>query len=388
MSAIAYFDNAATTPLDPAVAEAMGPYLGECFGNPSSLHRAGREARAALEKARRQVAELIKADPDEILFTGGGTESDNLALIGAFEAAGDGPFHLIASAIEHPALLATCRYLEKRGAQVSYLGVDRYGMVDPMELRIALRPETKLVSVMAANNVVGTIQPLAELIRITKDHGALFHTDAVQAVGRLPFDLRNQAIDLLSFSSHKIYGPKGVGGLFVRKGVTLEPLLHGGGQESGRRSGTENIAGIVGFGAAAAIAARGMTEEIARLVQWREWISGGVKHRIPNSYLIGHPYQRLPGHIALGFDGQEGEAIKLLLSLDQYGFAVSSGSACSLSNDAGPSHVLQAMGFDPLKARGGLRITLGRFNTTEEVERLLEVLPRAVAELRPIASRL
>ena len=269
---------------------------------------------------------------------------------------------------------------------VTRLPVDGDGILDPAELERALRPETRLVSIMAANNVLGTIQPATELARITRRHGVLFHTDAVQAVGKLPFDMRTQPIDLLSFSAHKLHGPKGVGVLYIRNGVELAPLMPGGGQEGDRRSGTENVAGIVGLGAAAEIARTEMADDAARLVRIRNHIVATVAATIENAYLIGDRYRRLPGHICLGFDGQEGEAIKLLMELDEAGIAVSSGSACSSSHAGQPSHVLEAIGFDAYKARGSLRITLGRFNTLEEANRLLEVLPRAVASLRPIRS--
>jgi cysteine desulfurase len=283
--------------------------------------------------------------------------------------------------------LETGRYLKRRGIAVTLLPVGADGIVDPAALAPALRPNTRLVSVMAANNVVGTVQPIAELGRIARDHGVLFHTDAVQAAGKLPLDVRQQPIDLLSLSAHKLHGPKGVGALFVRKGVALEPLIHGGGQERGLRSATENVAGIVGFGVAAALARTEAAAEIAQLTRWRNQIIAGVTAQIGNAYLLGHPQQRLPGHICFGFAGQEGEAIKLLLSLDEAGIAVSSGSACSAHHAGQPSGVLLAMGLDPIRARGSLRVTLGRFNSEADVERFLEVLPGAVADLRPLTSR-
>jgi cysteine desulfurase len=269
---------------------------------------------------------------------------------------------------------------------LTLLPVDEDGIVDPETLRGELTPETLLVSIMAANNVVGTLQMVTELAEITHQHGVLFHTDAVQAAGKIPFDVRKQPIDLLSLSAHKLNGPKGVGALYVRGGVQLAPLLEGGGQESGLRSGTENVAGIVGLGAAAEIAREQMADEAARLVKIREYIIESVTELIPNAYMIGDRYRRLPGHICLGFAGMEGEAIRLLMELDAAGIAISSGSACSALHAGEPSHVLEALGFDAFKARGSLRISLGRFNTFEEAERLLEVLPRAVSSLRPISS--
>jgi len=381
-----YFDNAATTPIDPRVLDAMQPYLCRFWGNPSSLHSEGRETRAAVDLAREQVANLLRAKPSEIVFTASGTEADALAIRGALLAAGPKGAHLITSAVEHPAVLACCRRLEREGVALTLLPVDRDGVVDPDSLRRAIRPETRLVSIMAANNVVGTLQPIAEFARIAREHGALFHTDAVQAVGKIPLDVTKHPIDLLSLSSHKLHGPKGIGALYVRTGVRLTPLLEGGGQEGGLRSSTENVAGIVGLGAAAAIARKEMSDEAARLVRIRDHVIDSIMATIPNAYLIGDRYRRLPGHVCLGFSGAEGEAIRLLLDLDQQGIAISSGSACSARHAGEPSHVLEAMGFDAFRARGSLRITLGRFNTLDEANRLLEVLPGSVRSLRPITS--
>ena len=389
-----YFDHSATTPLDHRVAMAMD-LAEETFGNPSSLHSEGRHARAQVEKARGQVAALIHANPEEIIFTSSGTESDNLALLGVLrDSDQSSPGHMITSAIEHPAIIETCRFLERTGVEVTCLGVDANGLVDPDDLTKAMRPETRLVSIMAANNVVGTLQPIAELARITKEHGALFHTDAVQSTGKVPLDVTRIPVDMVSMSAHKLHGPKGVGGLFVREnlrkggrnGARLQPVVFGGGQEYGLRSATENVSGIVGFGAAAELAASEMTGEAARLVQLREYLSDGLREQLPQTYLIGHPFKRLPGHLCLGFAGQEGEAIRLLLSLDEAGVAISSGSACSAHKVSEPSYVLLAMGFNPIRARGSLRITLGRFNTNAEVDRLLEILPQVVNSLRPVAS--
>ncbi len=377
-----YFDNAATTPLDPRVFDAMRPYLSQCWGNPSSYHKEGREAHEAVEFARRQVAELIGAEPDEIVFTGSGTEADAMA-IGGVTADGDTPSHVVTSAIEHPAVLESCIELKRLGVEVTRLPVSSEGIVDPSDLDRAIRPDTGLVSIMAANNVLGTLQPITELGEIARRRGVLFHTDAVQAAGKIPLNVRTLPIDLLSMSAHKLNGPQGVGALFVRKGLKLRPLVPGGGQEGGRRSGTENVAGIVGCGRAAEIARDEMAGEAARLVQIRDFLIDTILNKINNAYLIGHRYLRLPGHVCFGFTGMEGDAIKLLLQLDEVGFAVSSGSACSANHAGGPSHVLQALGFNPIKARGSLRITLGRFNTREEAERLSTALPEAVRLLRP-----
>jgi cysteine desulfurase len=379
-----YFDNAATTAPDPQVLEAMRPCLDELWGNPSSLYAEGRQAREAVDRARVQVASLLGAEPGEIVFTGSGTEADNMALQGVLLTTGLPGSHLITSAIEHPAILACCRQLERLGVAVTRLPVDGEGLVDPADLERAIRPETRLVSIMAANNVIGTIQPIDELARIARGRGALFHTDAVQAAGKIAFDMHAQPIDLLSLSGHKLHGPKGVGVLYVREGVELWPLLPGGGQERGRRSGTENVAAIAGLGRAAELAAACRPAEAARLVRIRDHLVESILAGIKNAYLIGHRWRRLPGHICLGFDGLEGEAIKLLLELDKEGIAISSGSACSAIHAGQPSHVLAALGFDALKARGSLRISLGRFNTLGEADRFLAVLPRAVASLRPI----
>jgi cysteine desulfurase len=383
-----YFDNAATTPLDPAVAQAMHPWLDGRFGNASSLHAQGRLAREAVDQARQQVAALLNADPAELVFTGSGTEADNLALIGLAETFAPGDCHIVTSAIEHPAILSTCSYLARRGVEVTYLPVSGDGIVDPAALEGSLRRTTRLVSVMAANNVVGTVQPITDLARIAHEHGALFHTDAVQAVGKLPLDVRAQSIDLLSLSAHKLNGPQGVGALYLRKGVELEPLVHGGGQERGLRSGTESVAGLVGLGQASELARVTLAEENARLVLLGERILRDLASRLPHAYLIGDRYRRLPGHLCVGFQGQEGEAIRLLLTLDELGIAVSTGSACSAHHAGEPSSVLLAMGFDPVGARGSLRITLGRFSTDADIDRLLEVLPEAVESLRPITTHL
>jgi cysteine desulfurase len=382
-----YFDHSATTPIDPRVAFAMTLPNGECYGNPSSLHSEGRQARDLINRARAQVAGLIGATPAEIVFTASGTEADNLALLGVFRFAnGDRLGHMITSSIEHPAITETCRFLEQNGVQATYLPVDEHGVVDPDDLAKALRPDTRLVSIMAANNVVGTLQPIAELARIAKEHGALFHTDAVQSAGKVPLDVGQVPVDMVSMSAHKLHGPKGIGALYIRSGVHLQPLVFGGGQEHGLRSATENVAGIVGFGAAAQLAASDMTDEAVRLVQLRYRLLAGLQEVLPQAYLIGHPFKRLPGHLCLGFAGQEGESIRLLLSLDEAGVAVSSGSACSAHKASEPSYVLLAMGFDAIRARGTLRVTLGRFNTKVEVDRFLEILPQAVNSLRPVAS--
>ncbi|HMB24760.1 MAG TPA: cysteine desulfurase family protein [Anaerolineales bacterium] len=382
-----YFDHSATTPLDPRVVETMLPFYGETFGNPSSLHWAGQQAKQAIDEGRRQVAELFHADPDEIVFTASGTEADNMVLIGVAAQYKPQDCHIITSSFEHPAILETCKHLEKLGYPITYLPVSSDGIVLAESLKQALRPNTRLVSVMAANNVVGTLQPIYELANITKEHGALFHTDAVQAVGKIPLHMDALPVDFLSMSAHKLHGPKGIGALYIRRGVSIEPLVHGGGQERGIRSATENVAGIAGLGKAASIAAEEMNAEARRLVGLRDRVIAEVQRQIPNAYLIGHPYKRLPGHICLGFAGQEGEAMHLMLALNEEGIAISTGSACSSHHAGQSSYILMAMGMDPVRARGSLRITLGRFNTDQEVDTFLQVLPGLVKNLHPITSR-
>ena len=375
-----YFDHSATTPLDPRVLAAMAPVLGGAFGNPSSLHHEGRVAREAVETARAQVAALIGAEADEIIFTASGTEADNLALIGAVRATGN-PGHVVTSSIEHAAILETCRYLAASGTKITHLPVDGDGLVGPDRLLRALQSKVTIVSIMAANNVVGTLEPIEELAHLTKLHGVLFHTDAVQAGGKIPLDVNRLHVDLLSLSAHKLHGPKGVGALYVRKGVPLSPIVFGGGQEGGLRSATENVAGIVGFGAAAAIAKAELAEEAARLAGFRDQILREGIRRFPNFHLFGHPTQRLPGHLSLGFRGQEREVGKLLAALDAAGVAVSAGSACSAHHAGEPSQVALAMGYDAERARGLIRISLGRFNTRAEVDAFIEILTRAVSAL-------
>jgi len=386
MSPRIYFDHSATTPLDPRVLETMWPFLGGALGNPSSLHQEGRLARAAVDKARAQVAALIGADPDEIIFTASGTESDNLALIGMVLAAGKRG-HVVTSAIEHAAILETCKFLASSGTKITHLPVDADGLVRPDGLLRALQANVTLVSVMAANNVVGTIQPIEELAQLTKLHGVLFHTDAVQAGGKIPLDVNRLQVDLLSLSAHKLHGPKGVGALYVRKGVHLYPVVFGGGQERGLRSATENVAGIVGFGAAAEIARKELEQEAVRLAGFREHIASEILRTFSDAYLFGHATQRLPGHLSFGLSGHEREVGNLLAALDRSGIAVSAGSACNANHSGEPSGVLLAMGYDAVSARGLIRVSLGRFNTQPEVDRFLDVLSNAVSALPAAAER-
>lgn len=380
-----YFDHSATTPLDPRVLAAMGPFLGGAFGNPSSLHQEGRVAREAVEIARAQVAALIGAERDEIIFTASGTEADNLALIGAVCASGR-PGHIVTTSIEHAAILETCRALAKSGTKVTHLPVDADGLVGAASLLRALQSNVTLVSIMTANNVVGTLQPIEELAHLTKLHGVLFHTDAVQAAGKISLDVNRLLVDLLSLSAHKLHRPKGVGALYVRKGVQLSPIVFGGGQERGLRSATENVAGIVGFGAAAAIAKEELDEEAARLSRFRECIATEISRALPDSYFFGHPVHRLPGHLSFGIRGQEMEVGRLLSALDAAGVAVSAGSACSANHSGEPSGVLLAMGYDAERARGLIRVSLGRFNTQQEVDRFLAILSRVAGRPARVAA--
>jgi cysteine desulfurase len=380
MSGRIYFDHSATTPLDPRVLQAMLPFLTASYGNPSSQHIEGRHAREAVEAARAQVAALLNADADEIVFTASGTEADNLAIIGAVWAGGTHG-HVITSSIEHAAVIGPCRFLERSGTRITCLPVDRDGIVDAGHLRAALCSDTQIVSIMAANNVVGTLQPIDELACLTKQQGALFHTDAVQAGGKIPLDVRRTPIDLISLSAHKLHGPKGIGALYVRRGAVLSPLVFGGGQERGLRSATENVAAIVGFGEAAAIAQAEMASEAKRLSELRERIVRGLRKTIPAAYLIGHPAKRLPGHLSIGIAGCEAVAGELVAALDSAGVAVSAGSACNAHHADSPSNVLLAMGFDSERAKGLIRITVGRFNTCEEIDRFLEIMPQLVADV-------
>ncbi len=375
-----YFDHSATTPLDPRVLDAMASSLGGAFGNPSSLHREGRVAREAVETARAQVAALVGAEPDEIIFTASGTEADNLALIGAVRASRK-PGHIVTSSIEHAAILETCRSLASTGTKITHLPADRDGLVGPDGLLRALQSNVTIVSVMAANNVVGTLQPIEELAHLTKLHGVLFHTDAVQAGGKIPLDVNRLHVDLLSLSAHKLHGPKGVGALYVRKGVQLSPMIYGGGQERGLRSATENVAGIVGFGVAAAIAKAELAEESIRLTRLRDRIASELSKSLPDSYIFGHPVHRLPSHFSFGLRGQEREVGKLLAILDSEGVAVSAGSACSANHAGQPSNVLLAMGYDEEQARGLIRVSLGRFSTEHEVDRFLRIVVSNVTKL-------
>ena len=373
-----YLDNAATTAVSPEVLEAMLPYFTQVSGNASSIHGYGREAKRAIENARRQVMRALNAAaPQEIYFTSGGTESDNWAIKGAALAIGKG--HIVTTAIEHHAVLHTCQWLEKQGYTVTYLPVDEYGRVTAAQVEAALREDTILVSVMAANNEVGTIQPIAEIGALCRARGVLFHTDAVQAAGAIPLDVQAMKIDLLSLSGHKLHGPKGAGVLYVRRGVKIDNLLHGGAQERGFRAGTENVPAIVGLGKAVELAQEHLAQNAAQVMCLRDKLISGLMERVPGAKLNGHPTERLPNNVNISFDRVEGEA--LLLRLDLVGVAGSSGSACT-SGAIDPSHVLLALGLTPAQANGALRLTLSTDTTEEEIDAVLDILPPIVEDLR------
>ncbi len=377
-----YMDHAATTPTHPEVVTAMLPYFSERFGNPSSLYSRAREARKAVEEARVKVATVLGATPEEIFFTSGGTESDNWAIKGTAVAHRKKGNHIITSSIEHHAVIHPCEYLEKQGFSVTYLPVDEYGRVDPAAVEAAITPGTILISVMTANNEIGTIQPVAEIGNIAREHGVLFHTDAVQAIGAIPIDVNALNVDLLSLSAHKFYGPKGIGALYIRKGTRAETLIHGGGQERRRRAGTENVPGIVGLGKAIERAATDLEGRTRRIAAMRDRLIAGIFDTIPDTRLNGHPTLRLANNVNIAFRYVEGESI--LLMLDHFGIAASTGSACT-SATLDPSHVLLACGLPPEHAHGSLRLTLGEENSDEDLDYVLEVLPGVIERLRSMS---
>jgi cysteine desulfurase len=375
-------DHNATTPVHPEVLEAMMPFFRDQFGNASSIHWAGREVKKYLDEARENVAALMNADPQEIVFTGCGTESDNMAIKGVASTHQDKGRHIITSKVEHHAVLHTCRFMEGWGYQVTYLSVDREGLIDLEDLRRSIRPDTVLVTIMFANNETGTIMPVQEIGEVCREKGVIFHTDAVQAVGKIPIDLKKLAVDILSLSGHKLNTPKGIGAQFIRKGTKLSPLIHGGAQERNRRAGTENIPYIIGLGKACEIARRDFQKRHAYLQSLRDRLQEGLLRAIPHVELNGHPNRRLPNTLNASFLYVEGES--LLLNMDLEGIAVSSGSACS-SGSADASHVILAMGKSPLVAQSAIRFSLGLTNTAEDVEYVLEVLPRIMERLRAIS---
>ena len=378
-----YMDHAATTPLAPEVLEAMIPYFSQRYGNPSSLHSFGREAREAVEEARAEVAALLNAEPSEIYFTSGGTESDNLAIKGIARRNRKKGRHIITSSIEHPAVLEVCKALTREGFEVTYLPVTREGLVEVGAVEEAVCEDTILISIMHANNEIGTIQPLEEIGRLAGERGIYFHTDGVQTAGKIPVDVRSLGLDAFSISAHKLYGPKGAGALFIRKGVRIESIQQGGGHERGMRSGTENVPGIAGLGAAARIAKENMAEESERMRSLRDRMSGWVLKKIEDSWLNGHPDKRLPSNLNFGFRYIEGES--LLLYLDSKGIAASTGSACS-SKKLAASHVLSAIGLSPVDSHGSLRITLGMSNTEEDVDYACRAIFDSVERLRDMSA--
>ena len=380
-----YLDYAATTPTHPEVVKAMLPYFTEVFGNPSSIYSYGLEARDAVENARGQIAGFIGARDDELVFTSGGTESDNLALMGAAFANEKKGNHIITSSIEHHAVMETCKFLEKQGFKVTYLPVDGYGLVDPDDVRKAITGKTVLISVMHANNEIGTIEPIKEIGHLARERGVYVHTDAVQTVGHIPVKVGDLGVDLLSLSAHKLYGPKGVGLLYVRKGTRIVPHQHGGEQEKKRRAGTENVPGIVGLGKAVEIAEHEMESEAERLKQLRDRLIKNLPEKIDRIHLNGHPTLRLPNNVNFSIEFIEGKSI--VLNLDFEGICASTGSACS-SSSLEPSHVLLGIGCSHELAHGSLRMTLGKWTTDEDIARLIEALPRVVTKLRAMSPLL
>jgi cysteine desulfurase len=380
-----YLDYAATTPTHPEVVKAMLPYLTDAFGNPSSIHFYGQEAKGAVEEARVEVANLINAHNEEIVFTSGGTEANNFALEGVAFANENRGNHIITSSIEHHAVIEPCKFLERRGFSVTYLPVDEYGLIDPDDVRKAITNKTILISVMHANNEVGTIEPINEIGKIAREAGIYFHTDAVQAAGHIPVDVNKLGVDLLSMSAHKLYGPKGVGVLYIRKGTKLVAFMHGGEQERRRRASTENVPGIVGLAKAIELARQEMSEEEKGLTYLRDQLIKGLLEQIDHTRLNGHPTMRLPNNVNMSADYVEGES--MVLNLDLEGICASTGSACS-SSSLEPSHVLLAMKLPHEQAHGSLRFTLGKWTTEEEIRRVLEVLPRIVAKLRAMSPLL
>lgn len=372
-------DNAATTAISKPVLEAMMPYLTEYYGNPSSVHGYGRETRKALDTARAQVAKALGAKPNEIYFTGCGTEADNWAIRGAAYARCEKGGHIITTSIEHHAVLHTCEQLEKEGFSVTYLPVDEYGLVTAEQVKAAIRPETTLISIMAANNEIGTVEPIAEIGKVAKEAGVLFHTDAVQAVGNIKIDVQEMGVDMLSLSGHKLHAPKGIGALYIRTGVKIDPFIRGGAQERAQRAGTENVASIAALGRAIEIATENLEEHAAKMQALRDRMIRGILEQIPDTRLNGHPQKRLPGNVNVCFSYIEGES--LLLSLDLLGIAASSGSACT-SGSLDPSHVLLAIGLPHEIAHGSLRLSLSEGNTQEEVDTVVGALVEIVARLR------
>ncbi len=380
-----YLDYAATTPTHPEVAKAMLPYFTEAFGNPSTIYSYGQEGKEAIEEARVKIANLISSQNEEIVFTSGGTEADNFAIKGVAFANESKGNHIITSSIEHHAVIETCQFLEERGFLLTYLPVDKYGLVDPGNIKKAITNKTILISIIHANNEVGTIEPIAEIGKIAREAGVYFHTDAVQTVGHIPVDINELGVDLLSMAAHKLYGPKGIGALYIRKGTRIIPFMHGGEQERKRRAGTENVPGIVGFGTAVEIAQQEISQEAQHLTYLRDQLIKGILEQIDHAHLNGHPQKRLPNNVNVSVEYVEGES--MVLNLDLEGICASTGSACS-SSSLEPSYVILAMGLSPEQAHGSLRLTLGKWTNEEDINRVLEALPRVVARLRAMSPLL
>jgi cysteine desulfurase len=378
-----YMDHAATTSTDVEVVEAMKPFFTQKYGNPNSIHSFGQEAREAVEEAREKIARLIGANPSEIVFTAGGTEADNYAIKGIAWANQKKGNHIITSQIEHHAVLHSCQFLEKHGFKVTYLKVDKYGLIDPEDVKKAITDQTILVTIMHANNEIGTIEPIKEIGKIVKEAGIYFHTDSVQTTGHIPIEVNDLGVDMLSISGHKLYGPKGVGALYLRKGTKIVNLIDGGAQEKNRRAGTENVTGMVGLGKAVELAEKRLAGgEVDKVVKLRDKLITGIMDQIENVRLNGHSTKRLPGNVNICFEFIEGES--MLLNLDMKGVAASSGSACT-SGSLEPSHVLLAIGLPPEIAHGSLRLTLGKDNTEEDIDYVLDILPKIIEKLRALS---
>jgi cysteine desulfurase len=378
-----YLDNAATTKVKKEVIEEMKSYFDEMYGNPSSgIYELGRKSKEAVENARKTVADFINADEKELYFTAGGSESDNWAIKGVAFANKDKGNHIITTKIEHHAVLHTCEYLEKFGFETTYLDVDEYGMIDLEQLKNSIKPETILISIMYANNEIGTIQPIEKIGEIAKEHNIIFHTDAVQALGAVRIDVKKQHIDLMSMSAHKLGGPKGIGGMYIRKGIKIDNLIHGGGQERGKRAGTEGVQNIVGFGKAVELASRNFEQYVSKLTETRNKLMEGIKNNIPDVVLNGHPTMRLPNNVNFSYQYVEGESILLLLDMD--GIAASSGSACT-SGSLDPSHVLLATGLDHGTAHGSIRFTISEETTDEDINFVIETMKNIIEKLRAIS---
>ncbi|MBD3184803.1 cysteine desulfurase NifS [Candidatus Poribacteria bacterium] len=377
-----YMDHNATTPVHPEVLATILPYYNEKFGNASSVHTFGREARADMEEAREKIADFIGAQPREIIFTSGGTESDNMAILGAVSKNVKKGKHIITSSIEHHAVLNTCKYLENKGHEVTYLNVDKYGVINLDQLRDSIKDDTVLITIMHANNENGTIEPIEEIVKIAAEKGVLVHSDAVQTLGKVPINLKELGVDLMTFSAHKIYGPKGIGILYIRRGTRIDPLIRGGHHERNLRGGTENVPAIVGFAKALEVANSDMDEEQSRLWKLTEKLKNGLLDQIDDLFINSHPENRVPGTMNISFDYLEGESI--ILSLDMKGVGVSTGSACT-SGTLEPSHVLSALGLPIAAAQGAIRFSLGRSNTEEHVDYILQELPPIIKRLRDMS---